>query len=84
MDGFVLSIGVFVAVVAAVACMAALLTAGCLAVAVALPHGHPGADRLRAFAASVPKAIWRAARRLDASLTLGAVAAAVAAALFLS
>lgn len=76
MTGIVLSVGVFAAVVFAVSCAAVLLIVCSLAIAAALPHGHPGADRIRQFASKVPGSIWRTACRLDALIFFGAIVAA--------
>ena len=76
MTGIVLSVGVFTAIVVAVSCVAILLIGCSLAMAAALPHGHPRADRIRQFASKVPGSIWHMACRLDALIFFGAIVAA--------
>lgn len=76
MTGIVLSVGVFTAIVFAVSCVAILLIGCSLAMAAALPHGHPRADRIRQFASKVPGSIWHMACRLDALIFFGAIVAA--------
>ena len=76
MTGIVLSVSVFAAVVFAVSCAGFLLIGCSLAIAAALPHGHPRADRIRQFASRVPGSIWHIACRLDALIFFGAIVAA--------
>ncbi len=75
MGGLLLTAGVFAAIVAAVSGAAVVVVAGALALAAALPHGHPLAGRLRHFAARVPGSVWYLACRLDLLVFIGILAA---------
>jgi hypothetical protein len=77
MNGLLLSLILFAAVVAAVFCATALLVAGALGAAAFLPRGTPLADSLRRFAGEVPRYVWRVVRMLDGLVFAVAVAVAV-------
>lgn len=77
MTGLLLTAGVFAMIVVAVSAAAILVVAGTLAMAAALPHGHPAAGKLRSFARTVPGSVWSLACRLDMLVFMGALAAGV-------
>ena len=78
MIGLLPSLLALAAVLASVFGAAVLLMAGALLAAAVLPRGNLLADRLRRFAAEVPRRMWRAVPFLDGFLFAAAVASGIA------